>query len=204
MITIPLLKVDAERRLVVARAAATEPDRSGEIMDYETAKPEFLRWSSSFEQATGGLSKGNVRLQHDPKYIAGKVVDLTFDDANKAVDVVLKVVDDRAWKLCEEGCVTGISIGGSYGAKWRDPATGLTKYTPRITEISLVDNPCIPSARIIEMHKADGMVEQLRLTGRPRSFAEVLAAQPRDFATVLAKSAPPRTFDEVLSQARRA
>lgn len=203
LMNLSLLKVDEERRLVIARAAAEEPDRSGEIMDWATAKPEFQRWSNSFVEATGGLSKGNVRLQHDPKHVAGKVVDISFDDTARAVDVVVKVVDDQAWKLCKEGCITGISIGGSYGTKWTDEKTGLRKYTPKITEISLVDNPCIPSARIVELVKADGSTEMMKVSGRARSFAEVMAkaeAAPavRDFFDVL--DAMPRSFDEVMEK----
>lgn len=202
LMNLSLLKVDVERRLVIARAAAEEPDSSGEIMDWTTAKPEFQRWSNSFVEATGGLSKGNVRLQHDPKHVAGKVVEIEFDDLAKAVNVVVKVVDDAAWKLCEEGCITGISIGGSYGPKWTDQVTGLKKYTPRITEISLVDNPCIPSARIVELVKADGSTEIMKVTGRARSFEEIMAKAsepgPRDFAAVLA--AQPRSFAEVMEK----
>lgn len=205
LMNLSLLKVDVEQRLVVARAAAEEKDKSGETMDWATAKPEFQRWSQSFVDATGGLSKGNVRLMHDPKHIAGKVVEITFDDMAKAVNVVCKVVDDAAWKLCLEGCITGISIGGSYGPKWTDAATGLKKYTPKITEISLVDNPCIPSARIVQLIKADGAAEQLHLHGRARSFDDVMGETlakavggPRDFAAVL--DSLPRDFNEVLGK----
>jgi hypothetical protein len=198
-----LIKIDTEKRIVIARAAAQEPDRSGEIMDWDTAVPEFKRWSNEMEMATGGLSKGNVRLMHDAKRVVGKVTSLSFNEMQKAVDVELKVVDDAAWKLCTEGCITGISIGGSYARKWKDESTGLTKYTPKITEISLVDNPCIPSARIVELVKADGATEELRLFGRPRGFGEVMSEMPvaRDFAACL-KAIPPApvSFDEALAK----
>jgi hypothetical protein len=208
MITLPLAKVDVERRLIIARAAAEEPDRSGEVMDWATAKPEFERWSRSFELATSHLgpdamSKGNIRLQHDPKRVVGKVVELKLDDDARAADVVCKVVDDQAWRLCQEGCITGLSIGGSYGNKWTDAATGLKKYTPKITEISLVDNPCIPSARIVELVKADGAVEELHLTGRPRSFDEVLSETPPDFEAALAKVAAETPADFEMALAKR-
>ncbi|RVT96232.1 hypothetical protein EOD42_14050 [Rhodovarius crocodyli] len=194
-----LLKVDEERRLVYARAATSEPDRSGEMLDYATAKPAFEEWSRGIEEASGGLSKGNLRVQHDPKSVAGKIVDMSFDDANEAVDVVCKVVSDEAWKMCLEGCFTGLSIGGGYARKWKDESTGLTKYTPRLTEISLVDNPCIPGARIIRLEKADGAVADLLLKGRARSFDEILPLPAfRSFEEVLKAAPRPRTFEDVL------
>ena len=204
-LALPLLKIDAERRLVIARAAAEELDRSGEAMDYASAKPAFEAWSREFERATNGLSKGNIRLMHDPKTVVGKVVDMTFDDAGKAVDVVVKVVDDKAWKLCQEGCITGLSIGGGYAQRWTDPGTGMKKYTPKLTEISLVDNPCIPSARIVDLVKANGVVEQLELTGRPRSFAEVMqdSRRPMSFEEALNKRAKGEPLSEAEIEQRR-
>ncbi len=204
--TLSLAKIDVERRLIYARAAAEEPDRSGEVMDYATGKPDFQRWSGEIHAASQGMSKGNVRLMHDAKRVVGKLTEMEFNDDAKAVDVCLKVVDDAAWKLCTEGCITGLSIGGSYARKWKDEKTGLTKYTPKITEISLVDNPCIPSARLVELVKADGATEMMKLCGRPRTFDEVRAEQPsgRDFEACL-KAAPnaPRGFDEVLAKRDR-
>jgi hypothetical protein len=199
---IPLAKIDEERRLVIGRAAQETPDRSGEILDYASAKPAFQRWSDEIQRASGGLSKGNLRVMHNPKVVAGKLVDLSFNDDERAIDVIAKVVDDNEWKKVVEGVYTGFSVGGSYGPKWKDEATGLKRYTPVVTELSLVDNPCIPTARIAELHKADGSVQELQLRGRVRDFAEILAARPRDFAAAfdarLAKAAAaPRDFDAI-------
>jgi hypothetical protein len=206
---IPLSKIDEAQRLVYGRAVQEVVDRTNEIIDYATAKPAFEKWSKGFEEATGGLSRGNLRVMHDPKKVAGKVIDLTFNDADKAIDVVAKVVDDQEWKKVLEGVFTGFSVGGGYGRKWKDEETGATRYTPVVTELSLVDNPCIPTARItlaknIDFIRTDGTVEELRLTGRARTFEEVLAARPRSYDEVLAggdpTSAPsgPRTFEEVM------
>jgi hypothetical protein len=181
---IPLAKIDEEKRLVIGRAAQEVPDRSGEILDYASAKPAFQKWSDEISRASGGLSKGNVRVMHNPKVVAGKLVDLTFNDDEKAIDVVAKVVDDQEWKKVVEGVYTGFSVGGSYGPKWQDTKTGLKRYTPVVTELSLVDNPCIPTARIAELHKSDGSIHELQLRGRARDFAEVYAARPRDFSAI--------------------
>lgn len=194
-LTIPLVKIDEERRLVIGRAAQEVPDKAREIMDYASAKPAFETWSKSFEQMSGGLSKGNLRVMHQ-KTVAGKVTDIAFNDKDKAIDVVAKVVDDNEWQKVLSGCYTGFSVGGGYAKKWDDPLhPGLKRYTPDIREISLVDNPCIPTARFAELVKADGMVEQLALRGVLRSFAEQWRDRPRTFAEIWA--ARPLTFGEL-------
>jgi hypothetical protein len=194
---VPLTKIDQERRLVFGRAVQEVPDKSGEILDYATAKPAFEQWSKHFEQVTGGLSKGNLRVMHKKDAAAGKIVDLSFNDAEKAVDICAKVVDDQEWKKVLEGIYTGFSVGGSYAKKWKDG--DLTRYTPRVAEISLVDSPCIPTCRIVDLVKADGTVDQIELWGRPRSYREIAVQQAPTYA-VLAKQAPPTYGD--LAKAR--
>ena len=200
-LTIPLTKLDVERRLVIGRAAQEIPDKAREIMDYESAKPAFMEWSKGFESASGGLSKGNLRVMHT-RTVAGKVVDLQFNDTEKSVEVVAHVVDPVEWDKCLKGVYTGFSIGGGYAAKWKDGE--LTRYTPRIAELSLVDSPCMPSARFAELVKADGATEQLELRGRgAMTFAEIQAARPRTFAALRKvqmepqAEAPALTFGEL-------
>lgn len=161
-----LRKVDEERRLVYGRATQEVVDRSGEIMDYATSRPLIEAWSVETIEASKGLSKGNVRSQHKKDSTAGKVVELTFDDDSKSVDMVVKVVDDQDWRKVTEGVYTGFSLGGSYARKWSDPslsdASGrpVTRYTAKPSEVSLVDRPCVPTAGFFDVLKADGTIEQ--------------------------------------------
>lgn len=205
---IPLAKIDEEKRLVIGRAVQEVVDRTNEILDYATARPAFEKWSSDFNTISNGLSKGNLRVMHDPKKVAGKVVNLSYDDDDKAIDVVAKVVDDDAWKKVLEGVFTGFSVGGGYGRKWKDEATGATRYTPIVTELSLVDNPCIPTARIAELHKSDGSTQMLHLSGRARTFEEIFATpRPRSFEEILAGTPPrhpPFSFEAHLAKAQGA
>lgn len=185
---LPLFKADQATRTVWARAAAEEPDKAREIMDYVTARPQFEAWSNGFAKATMGKSLGNIRAMHNHKHLAGKVQEIVYDDTGKNVDICIKVLDPVDWVKVEEGGYTGLSIGGGYANKWPCPLhKGLTRYTPRISEISLVDAPCIPSARFLELHKRDGSVEEVMLKGVPRTFNELL---------------PPLTFDEMLEKGR--
>jgi len=176
---IPLVKIDEERRLVIGRAAQEVPDKANEIMDYATAKPEFQAWSDRFSAATGGLSKGNLRAMHQ-KSVAGKIVDISFDDADKAIDIVAKVVDDNEWKKVMDGCYTGFSVGGGYKRRWPDGR--MTRYTPRVGEMSLVDDPCIQTALFAELVKANGMTERLPLRGVARTFGQLWRPAPKTFS----------------------
>jgi hypothetical protein len=155
---IPITKVDAERRLVYGTLSEEVRDKSDEILDYATAKPAFEKWSNDIKEASGGKSLGNVRAMHG-SIAAGKLTDLKFDDDAKRIDGVAKIIDDAEWNKVVEGVYTGFSIGGGYAKRWPDPTnSGLMRYTPTLAEVSIVDNPCVPTATF-EYIKADGSRE---------------------------------------------
>ncbi|OJW26689.1 MAG: hypothetical protein BGO51_06495, partial [Rhodospirillales bacterium 69-11] len=157
-IFVPIQKVDAAKRLVYGCLAAEVPDHANEILDYEGSVPYFKAWSSEFEKVTDGKSKGNVRVMHG-SHACGKLTDITFDDANKAIMGCAKIVDDAEWAKVEEGVYTGFSIGGKYVKRWQDPSNAaLKRYIPEMVEVSLVDKPCIPVATF-DYIKADGSHE---------------------------------------------
>jgi hypothetical protein len=159
VLRIPITKIDRERHEVWGVAAVEEPDRAGEVLDYDTSKPHFERWSQSFVDATNGASLGNLRSMHT-KIAAGKLISFKPNDALKRFEVGAKVIDENEWKKCEEGVYTGFSIGGDYvGQKWEDPVhKGFKRYTGAPAELSLVDAPCIPGATF-EVVKAGGGTE---------------------------------------------
>lgn len=158
---VPLTKVDEEQRLVYGRITQEILDKAGEVMDYDSSKPNFEKWSNEIHEASGGLSKGNVRVMHGLN-VAGKLTDLSFDDEDKAIDVCAKVVDDGEWNKVLEGCYTGFSVGGSYGKRWTETNDNekIKKFTAVPNEVSLVDNPCVPSATF-SLVKADGAEEAI-------------------------------------------
>jgi hypothetical protein len=188
-----ITKVDEATGLVYGRAVQEVVDRSGEIFDYDSSKPNFEKWSTDLAKATDGKSVGNVRAMHG-KVAAGKLNEITFNDAEKAVDVVAEVVDPVEREKCLKGVYTGFSIGGSYAAKWPDEVNkGVTRYTANPTEISLVDMPCVPTANFTVV-KADG-AEELRKFETSLDNAEGLAKwaeglTDEERAAVLAKIAP--------------
>lgn len=164
---VQLRKVDAKERIVYGTAVVEEVDRAGEIFDYATSKPNFEKWSEGIAKSTDGKSLGNVRAMHG-NVAAGKLVDIGFDDARKAIDVAAKIVDDNEWKKVEEGVYTGFSIGGKYSKRWADGAN--KRYTAVPAEVSLVDLPCGPSAQF-SMIKADGS-EEMRKFAAPADEAK--------------------------------
>ena len=154
-IFIPITKVDSERRMVYGVATAEQPDKQGEICDYESSKPYYEKWSADIEKATDGKSKGNLRVMHGNK-VAGTIPQILFNDIEKQIEIGAKVIDDDEWKMVLAGGYTGFSQGGSYAKKWKDGE--FTRYTSNPCEISLVDNPCLASATF-EVVKSDGSIE---------------------------------------------
>lgn len=134
---------------------AEAPDQDGEVMDYVTTVPYYKALKEKFLKATEGKSLAPLREMHQLSAVgAGKEMD--FDDSVKSIHMGFKVVDDDAWVKVQEGVYTGFSQGGRYVKTWKKGA--LTYYTADPGEISLVDNPCLPSATF-EYVKSGGSIE---------------------------------------------
>ena len=155
---IPIVKVDEENRLIYGRITEETPDSVNEVMDYETSKPYFRKWSAFFQNATDGKSFGNVRMQHDKTRNAGHLTDIAFVDDLRAIDVVAKINDDREWQRVLDGDYTGFSPGGRYVKRWTDEQ-GKKRYTAEPSEVSIVDYPMHKSATF-QILKTDGSSEE--------------------------------------------
>ena len=165
---IPLRKVDASQKLVFGQIDEA-PDRAGEVFDYDSSKPYFIAWSAAMHKASEGKSYGNIRAMHG-QVAAGKLEDISFDDATKRIQLCARIVDDDEWSKVMSGVYTGFSPGGRYVAKWADGA--LTRYTAEPAEISIVDLPCIPSASFT-LVKADGAEEQVAFKANGRMLGKI-------------------------------
>jgi hypothetical protein len=157
-----LSKVDEAQRLVYGIATSETPDRDGEILDYAASKPFFREWSDSVKKDSGGASLGNLREMHG-SVVAGKLSQIVFNDAAKAIEVAAKVVDDGCWKKVLERCYVGFSIGGKYIRTTKDG--NLTRFVASPSEISLVDRPSCPTA-VFTLVKADGSTEVCKFNDR--------------------------------------
>jgi hypothetical protein len=200
---VPIVKVDAAQRLVYGAMALQELDKSGEIFHYDRSKPFIKEWSDEMHQATGGKSYGNLRAMHG-KVAAGLLTELKFDDDNQTIYTCGKVVDDNEWQKVEAGVYTGFSIGGTYAERWVEK--GSTYYAAKPSEVSLVDNPCMPGAHF-QFIKGNGMEEE-------RPFTSVLPIQQETpkvtvtndqvvaYAQTLAKAAGSDKFADFIGPAR--
>jgi hypothetical protein len=168
----PIFKVrdTSDGMFVEGCLAAEEEDFEHEIMDYKTSKPLFQKWSEDVAQKSGGLSVGNLRGQHNPKILAGKFVEINYDDESKKINVVAKVIDPTEQDKVREGCYTSFSTGAQYAKKWRDG--NLTRWTAAPFEGSLVDIGSMPSTRGFVYCAADGKEEQRSFDGGRRELRE--------------------------------
>ena len=156
---IPFTKVDAVKREVSGVVTAERPDKDREVCAYDQSKPYYEAVIAEIGKATGGQNYFPLREMHGLK-AAGKCVGFNFNDAEKEIEMTFKVVDDDAWKKVEERVYTGFSQGGrKVGEQTPDPVfKGCMRYVANPSEISLVDNPCLPTAHFAYV-KSDGSVE---------------------------------------------
>ena len=176
---VPIQKVDQSKHEVWGLATIEEPDASGEVMDYASSKPLFQEWSETAQKRSQGKSWGNLRSMHQ-NVAAGKLIDIKFDDARKAIPIGTKVTNPNEWDQVQEGVYTGFSVGGRYEKRWYDNSNGLMRYTARPAEISLVDAPCVPDATF-QMIKDDGSMELRKFahSGIPEVKKADLPASPK-------------------------
>jgi hypothetical protein len=161
---IPITKIDEEKREVYGTLTQEIVDRDGEILDYESSKPFFEKWSGYFAESTNGKSVGNLRAMHR-NVSAGKLTAIEFDDEAKAIRIAAKVVDDAEWAKCVEGVYTGFSAAGKVVKQWKDGVN--RRYTANPYEASLADYPCVPTATF-EYVKAGGVKRVVPSASRPR------------------------------------
>lgn len=182
-----ITKVDEAKRLVYTRVVDETPDKADERFDYAKSKPFFEAWSKNQFDASGGKSYGNVRAMHG-KSVAGIIPEpLSFNDSTAAIDAVIKVIDNNDWEKVLAGGYTGASIGGSYVGDKVDEKIGdrtIKRYVANPVEISLVDSPCVPTARFFDIVKADGTTNKVAF--KPPEY-EVVGTdeQVRDMARLM-------------------
>ncbi len=158
-ISMPLTKVDAERRIVSGFATLDNVDKQNDIVTPEASLNAFSKF------------RGNIREMHQPKAI-GKMVafkeDKYFDPETKKfysgiyVSAYVSKGAQDAWEKVLDGTYTGFSIGGKMN-KYEDAYDEKMDATVRIikdydlVELSLVDSPANQFANILSVEKVDGV-----------------------------------------------
>jgi HK97 family phage prohead protease len=135
-----IIKRDETKRLVEGYASTEAVDSDGETIlrsGLKEALADYMAWA-------------NVREMHGASAV-GVAKEAVIDD--RGLYIVVKVVDDSAWKKVQEGVYRGFSIGGKI--KERDAANRKIIKRLSLHEISLVDRPPNPEAKFDIVKLAD-------------------------------------------------
>ena len=154
-LSMPIAKVDQERRIVSGFATLDNVDRQGDIVPSETSINAFKRF------------RGNLREMHQ-QVAVGKVVsfkeDKYFDSESKKfyngvyVSAYVSKGAQDTWEKVVDGTLTGFSIGGNikdsediYNEEMDKSIRIIKDY--ELYELSLVDNPANQYANVISIEK---------------------------------------------------
>jgi len=157
-LSMPIGKVDVERRMVSGFATLDNIDKQGDIVTTESSIQAFKNF------------RGNLREMHQPSAV-GKIVsfkeDRYFDPSVKKfysgvyVSAYVSKGAQDAWEKVLDGTYKGFSIGGNI-KNWDDAFNEELNKSIRIIkeydlfELSLVDNPANQFANIVSIEKVDG------------------------------------------------
>ena len=158
-LSMPLTKVDKERRIVSGFASLDNIDKQDDIVTAEASMDAFAKF------------RGNIREMHQPLAV-GKMVsfkaDKYFDPESKKfyngvfVSAYVSKGAQDTWEKVLDGTLTGFSIGGRMN-KWDDGFDEKSDKAIRIikqydlVELSLVDSPANQFANIVSVEKVDGV-----------------------------------------------
>lgn len=156
-LSMPISKVDIEKRIVSGFATLDNIDRQGDKLLSEASIKAFEKF------------KGNVRLMHQP-IPAGKLVSFRqnsfFDPETKQtyngifVDAYISKGAENIWQMVLDGTLTGFSVGGRIVDAETVMDDGIEKAVRvvkeyDVTELSLVDSPANQLANIFSIQKTD-------------------------------------------------
>jgi hypothetical protein len=157
-LSMPIGKVDAERRIVSGFASLDNIDKQDDIVTAEASVKAFKNF------------KGNLREMHQPSAV-GKMVsfkeDRYFDPNSKKfyngvyVSAYVSKGAQDAWEKVLDGTYSGFSIGGNIKS-WDDAYNADLDKAIRVIkdydlyELSLVDSPANQFASIISVEKVNG------------------------------------------------
>ncbi len=194
-------KASPEQRIVVGYASSERVDGQNDIVDSEAlnqALGDYMQWA-------------NLREMHQPKAI-GKVLSATpvrgtiqLKDGSKLTNplrIIAQIVDNDTWDKVKSGVLKGFSIGGKVLQALTEKMGG--KDVRRITglqlhEISLVDRPANPDARIVLMKRDDSVPVPSELAA---PVVEVAPAVSTDTVIAKASNVDPSKIMPQLQQLR--
>ena len=190
--------IDTSQRIVVGFATLDNLDSSDDIVTAEASMKAFEQFH------------GNVRLMHESRPV-GKVISsqpaVYFDPATGEehsgiqVSVRISKAAEDVWTMCQDGTLSGFSIGGEvlkaskvYSEQYGKAVKYIDDY--RLTELSLVDSPANAFANITAIKKSsDSYIEegdQFYTTGK---FSKVFEIKTEGGNTMTIKKSIDETND---------
>lgn len=190
--------IDSSQRIVVGFATLDNLDSSNDIVTAEASMRAFEQFH------------GNVRLMHESRPV-GKVISsqpaVYFDPATGEehsgiqVSVRISKAAEDVWTMCQDGTLSGFSIGGEvlkaskvYSEQYGKAVKYIDDY--RLTELSLVDSPANAFANITAIKKSsDSYIEegdQFYTTGK---FSKVFEIKTEGGNTMTIKKSIDETND---------
>lgn len=170
--TIPIVKVDKEKREVYGVATAEQLDSQGEVMEYSGSVDAFKGWA------------GNIREMHQPKAV-GRKVEVEYDDAKKQIMVRARVSKGAqdTWEKVLDGTLRCYSVGGRReesrmvpgkecaATKSMDAPPEKVRLTSKwkMAELSLVDQGALPSAKFTLVKNVDGVPMETEIVTEPQA-----------------------------------
>jgi len=150
-----------DQQMVFGVASTDTPDAQGGEIDGQRYEGDIVAPAALAEALPDYLAWANIREMHQPSAV-GRAVQAEMQDGK--LMLAARVVDAEAWKKVKENIYQGFSIGGKVLAAKLIELEGkvyrlITKI--RLYEISLVDRPANPDARIL-MWKAEGDWPQIK------------------------------------------
>ncbi len=157
-LSMPLMKVDKERRLVHGFATLDNLDKQADIVTKAASVGAFTRF------------RGNIREQHDPHKAVGRIINFKEDslhdpDTGKTysgvfVSAYVSKGAEDTWQKVLDGTLTGFSIGGRITEAEDAFDEDMDKsirivHGYELSELSLVDNPANQLANVISIEKFD-------------------------------------------------
>jgi predicted nucleic acid-binding Zn-ribbon protein len=155
-VSMPIAKVDEERRTVSGFASLDNLDKQGDVVTKEASVNAFNNFA------------GNIREQHDAKKAVGKMVDFkedTYFDADTGkmyagvyVSAYISKGAQDTWEKVLDGTLTGFSIAGDideedtmFDGDLEKSIRVIKGFT--LSELSLVDVPANQFANVLSIQK---------------------------------------------------
>jgi len=138
--TIPIEKIDEEKRLIFGKATQEILDKQGDVVEFNASLKAFSDW----------IPIGNIREMHQPIAV-GKAIEFIPDEKDKSIWIKVHISEgaEDTWKKVKDKTLSMFSIRGDVIkreiGKIKDKIANVIKEYV-LNEVSLVDSGAMPTA----------------------------------------------------------